>query len=253
MTLGTGYDSAFPPTLVQARAAKAAAGPISTWWGFYLPDIPNTDPLNTWTPAQMQVLLAGGWLPVPIVVPTGPNADPISEAIYAYDRAVSFGLNPEISVCYNGEHIQVSGPVWLPIPGPKPTTVGPGSAIQYGGGNIQGLDVDMSVSAEDFPASTALVCDLEHKEQYTAAWYASFQETIAALAKLAPNPSPPIRKRNKMILVVLNDTGSFGAKNSQWILSVGSAVPVVDDFTAQLGNPMPCSNNQALEFLSPKK
>lgn len=187
MTLGIGYDSAYPPTVAQAQAAKQVSGPVRTWWGFYLPGVPNTDPVNTWTPAQMNVLTNAGFIPVPIVVPSPPHpADPIATATSAFNRAKAFGLNPQVVVCYNGEHISAMGPVWLPIPGTKPITVGPQSAVQYGVASIGGISVDKSVSAEDFPASSALVCDLEHNVQYTAAWYAIFQQTVATLAESEP-------------------------------------------------------------------
>jgi hypothetical protein len=184
MTLGIGYDSAYPPTLQQAQAAKAAAGPIPTWWGFYLPKEPFTDPVNGWTKDQILVLVSAGWIPVPICIPAPPHpADPVQLATEAFQQALDYGLTPGIAVCYNGEHIAVNGPVWLPIPGAKPTTVGPGSAIQWGQTNLWGIDVDVSASALDFPAKTALVCDLEHNVQYNSTWYITFQNTVAELSK----------------------------------------------------------------------
>lgn len=248
MTLGLGYDSAFPPTPAQAQAAKSMAGPIRTWWGFYLPGVPNTDPTNTWTPQQMAVLVNAGWIPVPIVVPAPPHpASPIDTATTAFRSATIFGLKPQISVCYNGEHIPANGPVWLPIPGAKPTAVGPQSAIQWGATNIQGIDVDVSASAEDFPASTALVCDLEHNAQYDSAWYATFQATVAFLGKNnAPPPVPPVSRKDKeMFLVVIKDSIGPLPKDTSYLVTDNGLMPVVDDLTSVFGKPIAVSNGQA--------
>lgn len=191
MTLGTGLDSAYPPSFAQAQQARIAG---YTWWGFYLPKLPNTDPLNSWTPAQVDVLRQAGLQPVPICVPAPPApADPVQTATEYFNLAKQYGLSPKMAVCYNGEHIQpITGPVWLPVPQPTaPTAVGPGSALQWGGGNFAGLDVDFSVSAPDWPGDTALVADLEANASYTPAWYTSFQATVANLGRVTPPPPPP--------------------------------------------------------------
>jgi hypothetical protein len=179
--MNTGYDSAYAPTLPQAQLARSIG---AIWWGFYLPRITDTDPLNGWTPGQMDVLEQAGIIPVPIVVPEPPHpADPVATATTAFQQCLAYGLTPSISVCYDGEHISASGPVWLPIPGPRPTAVGPQSAIQYGSANVGGLNVDVNASSLDFPAKQALVCDLEHAASYDSQWYATFQNTVANLAK----------------------------------------------------------------------
>lgn len=174
-----GLDSAYAPTLQQAQEARSQG---YVWWGFYLPKLPNTDPLNGWTVAQMDVLKQAGIVPVPICVPAPPHpADPVQLANEYVALAQQYGLNPTIAICYNGEHITASGPVWLPVPGSKPTAVGAGSAIQWGQGTIEGLSVDYNTAAADFPAASGLVCDLEHNAAYTSDWYRTFQQTVISL------------------------------------------------------------------------
>lgn len=189
MPLINGLDSAEPPNASQVQQAIVRA---AKWWGFYLPKLPNTDPFNDWTVAQMDVLKPD-IVPVPICVPAPPApADPVATATAYVELARQYGLNPKVAVLYNGEHIAASGPVWLPVWGPvPPTTVGPQSAIQWGQETLDGLQVDLSVAAEDFPMATALVCDLEHNASYTPAWYAEFQATVARLGAGTPAPPPP--------------------------------------------------------------
>lgn len=222
MTLGLGLDSASAPTLAQARAARAAG---YTWWGFYLPRLPNTDPLNGWTVAQMDVLRQAGIIPVPICVPAPPApADPVQTATEYVQMARQYGLNPTVAICYNGEHISAAGPVWLPIPGPQPATVGPGSAIQWGAGTPFGIDVDLNVSAPDFPAAAGLVCDLEYNVAYTAGWYATFQQTVAALSPQPdpPTPDPPDPQQEENMWI-------FECANEPTILVVGGLAVILPD------------------------
>lgn len=187
MTLGQGLDSAYAPTLAQVQAAKAAG---YTWWGFYLPKLPGTDPLNGWTIAQMDVIRQGGLIPVPICVPAPPApADAVQTATEYVNLARQYGCPANVSVCYNGEHIMCTGPVWIPTAtGVMPTAVGPASALQWNTGTFGGLSVDFNASAPDFPAASALVCDLEHNVSYSSAWYTTFQQTVA---KLDPPVNPP--------------------------------------------------------------
>ena len=148
-------DAAFPPTPAQARAAFAAG---YRGCGFYLPgESPITDdPLHQWSPADAAVVAAAGLAPVPIWVPD-PSlpGDPAAEATAAVAAARECGLSPTCSILYDGNHLtrtgQVVGPVWLPIPGPAPTAIGAGSAIQWGSSSVDGWDVDVSSAAADFP------------------------------------------------------------------------------------------------------
>lgn len=196
MSLIPWLDAAYPPTPAQAEAAFNLG---YRGCGFYLNGADgDEDPLNTWTPAQVAVLVQAGLAPVPIWVPD-PNlaSDPTDAATEAFQSAVAAGLEPKESVLYDGNHLtqtgQINGPVWLPIPGPTPTAVGARSAIQWGGGNIGGWSVDYNVAAADFPFSHGLVVDFEYN---TAAgtvgldWYHTFQAHITALAAPTPQPSP---------------------------------------------------------------
>ena len=190
MILIPGLDSAYPPSLVQAQEAFRLG---YKWWGFYIGGVSNTDPLNIWTPGQEAVLRAAGIRPVPIVIPSPPHpADPVIAATQAFNSAKAYGLTPKISVCYNGSHIPVTGPVWLPIPGLAPTAIGAGSAIQYGQTKILGLDVDVSLSTTDFPMDLGLVCDLEFNVSYSSQWYQAFQNTIHNLGATVTPPKPPL-------------------------------------------------------------
>lgn len=191
-----GLDSAYPPTLAQAQYAKGAG---YGWWGFYLPRLPNTDPLNGWTVDQVNVLRQAGIIPVPICVPAPPHPADAAQTATAYVQlARQYGLNPSVSVCYNGSHIAATGPVWLPIPGYQ-GPVGPLSAIQVGGTTLAGLSVDTSIAAPDFPYATGLVCDLEFNVTYTAGWYQTFQETVAqSAAPTPPKPGVPPVPSNKV-------------------------------------------------------
>lgn len=187
-----GLDSAFPPTNAQAWTAKQVG---YHWWGFYLPKLPNTDPLNSWTVAQVDILKQASIAPVPICVPSPPApADPIQTASEYVALAKQYGLSPRVAICYNGEHISVTGPVWLPVPQPTPpTAVGPGSALQWSTGTFAGLSVDFNVAAPDFPMSAGLVCDLEHNVSYTSQWYQAFQNEVAKLSSPPPVPTLPLK------------------------------------------------------------
>lgn len=208
MTVYNGLDSSGAPTLAQAQAAKALG---FVWWGFYLPKFPLTDPLNSWTIGEVGVLRQAGFIPVPIVVPEPPHpADPVALAKEAWNSCRTYGLDPKIAVCYNGEHISVTGPVWLPVPGSKPVAVGAGSAIQYATTSLSGLEVDLNVSAVDFPAASGLVCDLEHNATYDSAWYAQFQATVHSLGGIQVPPVPDNRIRiiqanSSQVIVTMGD------------------------------------------------
>lgn len=186
MALIPGFDSASVPTNAQAQAAYDSG---HLWWGFYIQGVGNTDPLHAWSPGEEAVLTNHSIKPVPICIPSPVAvADPVQCATQAFNSCKSYGLSPKVSVCYNGEHIAVGGPVWIPLPGAAPTVIGSGSAIQYGGITIAGIDVDLNLAAPDFPMSEGIVCDLEHNAGYTSQWYASFQQTIASLA-MKENPT----------------------------------------------------------------
>lgn len=211
----SGLDSAFAPTLVQAQAARAAG---YTWWGFYLPKLPNTDPLNGWTVGQMDILKEAQIIPIPICVPSPPApADPIATASGYVELAQQYGLTPKVSVCYNGEGISVTGPVWLPRPSINPPiSVGTGSAIQWSTGTFAGLSVDFNVNAPDWPANQALVCDLEHNVSYTSEWYATFQNEVTKLTTPSippqrgfPLPFPAGSAPFKDISIHRTDTGNI--------------------------------------------
>lgn len=208
MILNKGLDSASSCTLAQAQAAKAAG---YSWWGFYLPKEPNTDPLNSWTVDQMNILVQAGIVPIPICIPSPPHpADPVATATEYFNLAKQYGLDPILTTCYNGEGIVVNGSVWLPRPSPTPpTAVGSQSAIQWFTGNFEGLNVDFSVSAPDFPLNT-LVCDLEHNTSYTSAWYQTFQQTVADLAAVPPIPQEILMS---LPYVVVDET------ETQWFIT----------------------------------
>ena len=193
-------DAAEPPTPAQAQQAyqQGARG-----CGFYLAGVPNTDPYRTWTAGEEAVLVRAGLAAVPICVPD-PNlgGDPAATADAAFNAAKACGLNPTVSVLYDGPHLvntgRITGPVWLPLPqSSAPTSVGPGSAIQWGQGSIGGWSVDYNVAAPDFPFATALVCDFEHAVlgyrtvDQAVAWYQTFQARVAQLAGTKPKPTPP--------------------------------------------------------------
>lgn len=241
--LVSGLDSAYPPTLQQGMQAWNQG---YRWWGFYLPKLPNTDPLNGWTNAQVAILRNSGIKPVPICVPAPPApADPVQTATEYFNLAKQYGLSPKVAVCYNGSHIPVTGPVWLPIPGNPPTAIGPGSAIQYATVNLWGLDVDLNLAADDFPMDTGLVCDLEYNVSYTPEWYATFQNTVANLSGV-PKPVKSPRKGNDMFLVYLTDGPH---KDLAYLVTEnGKVLQVEDDLTSYYGPPMPVSHQQMLNW-----
>lgn len=197
MTLIAWRDAAYAPSLAQAQAAYAQGYRAC---GFYLgPTDADEDPLNTWSAAQVQTLRQASLLPVPIIVPTPSLAsDPVDAANEAMTNAQLCGLSPKVSILYDGNHLtttgQITGPVWLPIPGPMPTAVGSQSAIQWNTVSINGWSVDLSVAAPDFPFDKGIVVDFEYN---TAAggvginWYHAFQSRIAQLGTFTPPPPPP--------------------------------------------------------------
>ena len=194
-------DAAEPPTPAQAQTARQQ-GFVAVGW--YPPGVPNTDPYRTWSPGEEQVLSQAGLKAVPIVVPA-PNlaGDPAQTATAAFREVQSYGLNPQVAVLYDGPHCvntgKITGPVWLPLPqSSAPTSVGPGSAIQWGQGSIAGWSVDYNVAATDFPFSSGLVCDFEHAVlgyrtvDQAVAWYQTFQARVTQLAGTKPKPTPPV-------------------------------------------------------------
>lgn len=186
-----GVDSAYPPSAADAAAAYTDG---CRWWGFYLNGVDgDEDPLNTWTAAQVQVLVQAGCHPVPIWVPKPDlSSDPVEAANESFTAATACGLAPTVSVLYNGNHIAATGPVWLPIPGPKPSAVGAMSAIQYGQTTYGATSVDLNVAAADFPMSAGIVCDFEYNTDTTKgpAWYQAFQHRIHLLGE--PMTSAPL-------------------------------------------------------------
>lgn len=186
---GNGVDSASVPNSAEVALAVSQG---HSWWGFYIKGVGNTDPLHAWEPGEEAVFNGHAIQPVPIVVPDPSGSDPILTAQQAFAACAMYGLRPNVSVCYNGEHITVTGPVWLPIPGYS-GSVGPQSAIQYGIGSMGTVQVDLNISADDWPGSKGIVCDLEHGDVYDSAWYAAFQNTIASLGRVVPTvPAKPM-------------------------------------------------------------
>lgn len=196
MTVIPWVDAAYTPTLPEAQQAYSEGFRAC---GFYLPGIPNSDPLNVWTPAQVQVLRQAGLLPVPIVVPDPHlSGDPVTTANAAFQQAKNFALNPQASILYDGPHLvntgRITGPVWLPLPGNPPSTIGAGSAVQWGQGSISGWSVDDNEAAPDFPFDRGIVCDFEHAilnyctADQAITWYQRFQARIAQLAGSQPQP-----------------------------------------------------------------
>ena len=153
-------DAAYSPSLAEAQQAHAEGYRAC---GFYLPGVPNSDPLNVWTPAQVAVLRQAGLLPVPIVVPDPHlSGDPVVTANAAWQQATGpFGLPTTLSILYDGPHLvntgKITGPVWIPAPGPQPSTIGAGSAVQWGQNAIAGWSVDTNSAAADFPFDHGIV------------------------------------------------------------------------------------------------
>ena len=203
-------DAAYAPTPAEAQQAFTEG---YRECGYYLPNIPNSDPLNTWNANQVATLRQAGLKPVPIVVPKPDlSGDPVATADAAYAQAKAFGHFPKTAILYDGPHLvntgKITGPVWLPLPGNPPSAIGAGSAIQWGQENIAGWSVDRDSAAPDFPADAGIVCDFEHAilgyrtVDEAVAWYQAFQNRIAELAAAdhsapipapqpAPQPQPP--------------------------------------------------------------
>lgn len=167
--------------------------------GCYIPNVSSTDPLNTWTAAEVAVIRQANMTPVPIIVPSPQlTGNPVQMANEALLVCKTFGIPRSEAVLYSGNHLQtlggVTGSLWLPIPGQAPTTVGAASAIQYTQENIDGWSVDVSLAADDFPFATGLVVDFEYNTAggvQGLTWYGSFQKQVAAMAPTpAPSPSP---------------------------------------------------------------
>lgn len=201
-TLGPDWlDAMLEPTIDQAMQAKKL-GYYAV--GFYIGGT-GVDPAHIWSSEGINVLRNVGLVPVPIYVPapTLPTA-PDDAAKEAYNLAKSVGCNPLVSVLYNGNHEQpVVGPVWLPIPGPKPTTIGSQSAIQWGQTSINGWKVDISSAANDFPYQCALAVDFEYNTNYDPQWYAAFQQTISNLTKGIPLPNSNFTVQDVVAAVML--------------------------------------------------
>lgn len=232
MTLIPWVDAAYAPTLAEAQQAHQQGFRAC---GFYLPGIPNSDPLNVWTPAQVAVLHQAGLTPVPIAVPDPHlNGDPAVTATAAFQVATSqFGLPTRLSVLYDGPHLvntgKITGPVWIPAPGPQPSTIGAGSAVQWGQTSISGWSVDTDEGTTDFPFDTGLVCDFEHAilnyrtAAQAVAWYQQFQATIARLA-----PPTPATGGHRPMMLVRSSTDTPGLSSSTvWVVfDSGLRVPV---------------------------
>lgn len=182
-----GIDAAMPPTLAQAQRAFALG---YRWCGFYpIGKDGDEDPYNTWPISAMDILIEGGLHPVPIFVPS-PNlaSDPVDAASEWYSICKTYNLSPGVSVLYDGSHItksgEISGPVWLPIPGAPPASVGVLSAVQYGQDIIDGWTVDLNIASDDFPMSNGIVVDFEYNTTGGSIginWYKAFQNQIAYL------------------------------------------------------------------------
>lgn len=177
-------DAMLEPTKEQINEAKKL-GYYAV--GFYIGGH-GVDPAHVWSQDGIDIVRNAGLIPIPIYVPS-PNlpTDPVIAAEEAYNLAKSAGCAPLVSVLYNGNHQQpTTGPVWLPIPGPKPNAIGPFSAIQWGQTQIKGWTVDISSAAHNFPYNSALVVDFEYNTNYNPSWYSSFQNTISNLSKKVP-------------------------------------------------------------------
>lgn len=177
-----GCDSAFEPTLAQARAAGAQG---IAWWGFY---IAGPGALHNWSEAGTEVLRQAGLLPLPIYVPAmsggriasqAPEAD--AQAFVAAYRGRSIdgagALDTEASmrgdtftadyerrftsemeflgqdaVTYAGGFTMQSPPsapfVWWVVNSTEPP---PDEAYQAALGEIDGIEVDFDYAGEGFP------------------------------------------------------------------------------------------------------
>ena len=228
-----GLDSAYAPSTADVILAKSQG---YTWWGYYINGIDgDEDPLNTWTPAQVAVVRQGGLVPMGIWVPS-PNlaSDPVDAANESFAAAARAGQRVMISVLYDGPHLvntgQITGPVWLPIPGYS-GAVGPLSAIQNGSGMMGGTSVDTSVSAPDFPAATGLVVDFEHavldntSQQHAIDWYHAFQTQVSILAQgVKPNVNllPASAKPIQSVQLVWAGSDTSDPKNELDVVYLGA-------------------------------
>lgn len=215
MSLIPWVDAAYTPTLAEAQEAYNEGYRAC---GFYLPGVPGTDPLNVWTPAQVQILRQAGLFPVPIVVPT-PNLaeDPRAAATAAWAQRAAFNLGMKVSVLYDGPHVVstglISGPVWLPIVGSPPSAIGSGSAVQWGGGSISNWSVDFNLAALNFDFNDAIVVDMEHNvlsyhsPSEIVAWYQAFQSRISQFAAvpIVGPPLPAAPNAQEMFMRVIRD------------------------------------------------
>lgn len=213
MTLVPWIDAAYAPTAAEAAQAHAEGYRAC---GFYLPGVAGTDPLNVWTPAQVDVLRSAGIAPVPIVVPDPAlTADPAAAAEQAWAQTTGpFGLPTRCSILYSGNHLeatgQITGPIWIPAPGGQPATIGAGSAVQWGQTAIAGWSVDLDSAAADFPLDAGIVVDFEFNTVGGAAgvaWYQTFQSRVAALAAATPSPDPPEDPMPDRVYYVYTTTG----------------------------------------------
>jgi hypothetical protein len=213
MALVPGVDSAQPPLITEIQQAVTQG---YRWWGCYLSGVPNTDPLYPWLPSQIDLLRRGGILAVPITVPIPTlGGDPIETAQAAIASARAAGLSPGISILYDGVGLrftgQVTGPIWLPEPGPVPSSVGSMSAVQYGYGSIGTIAVDLNVASPDFPFSNGIVCDFEAnildyvKPAIALDWYHEFQSVFPVV------PEQP--EKEDMPFIVADSTGTWLVAN----------------------------------------
>lgn len=193
-------DAAYAANTTQVKAAIAAG---AKGCGYYLPgqNRSTDDPLNEWTPQQVAAVRAAGfgnnmvgiWVPQPSL-----PGNPITEAEAAYHAAIQCGETPRMSGLYDGNHLtstgQITGPVWLPIPGAQPTAVGSQSAIQWGQSSPGGWSVDWDIGASDFPWNNVIMVDFEYNTiggQAGINWYHAFQKEITLLA--TPPAPPPLK------------------------------------------------------------
>jgi len=189
-----GADSAYPPSLQDIQIATSAG---VKWWGFYINGTDgDEDPLNTWPPSAVQLLIKMGIQPVGIWVPD-PNltADPVDAANESFAACVNAGYKPDTSILYDGNHLtntgKITGPVWLPIVGNPPTDVGAGSAIQFTSTNFGNTNADLSLASADWPKK-GIVVDFEFNTAKDPAWYQAYQARIKQLGAIV-TPPPPIK------------------------------------------------------------
>lgn len=174
-----GVDSAYPPTLAQARAAVAAG---VRFWGLY---VGGSWALNVWTPAEAAILRSAGveyllpvWVPSPADID---SADPARLAFEARLATMARGLTGavvldteaaergmarlpafvdgfceaqraakwRVSVYSGANYVPSWVADWRPEWGHSPTTPG---LYQTGQGTIKGVTVDFDLdTAAGFP------------------------------------------------------------------------------------------------------